>query len=248
MPRRSSEAIVLRTRPVGEADLIVSFLTERDGKIDGAAKSARKSRRRFGGGLEPLARGRAIWTESEGRDLVRLESFEVSVSFARRQSDLTWFYLFAYLSEVADTFAREREPDERFYRLLRAATDGSESGISAALVRRWFEIWTLRLQGLLPGFEICSRCGAKHESGALAIATATGETLCGRCAPGQRSELEIVRLTPEDVRWIRKALRSRVEKTPDPGGSPALGTMIRHLLVGFTGKPFRTARFLEDDR
>src|SRR5437867_12762207 len=106
MPRRTAEAIVLKTRPVGDADLIVTFLTEAEGKIEGAAKAARKSRRRFGGALEPMTRGRAIWTETEGRELVRLESFEATVSFAKRQADLVWFYLFAYMAEVADTFAR----------------------------------------------------------------------------------------------------------------------------------------------
>src|SRR5438034_305915 len=170
MPRRTAEAIVLRTRPIGEADLIVSFLTETDGKIEGAARSARKSRRRFGGGLGPLARGRAIWTESESRELVRLEAFEVTVSFAQRQAELPWFYLFAYLAEVTDTFAREREPDERFYRLVRAASDASESGVPPVRVRRWFEIWTLRIQGLLPDVERCSRCGARLASGGLALA------------------------------------------------------------------------------
>src|SRR5881409_2392128 len=122
MPRRSTEAIVLRKVPVGESDLLITFLTATEGKLAGSARNARKSRRRFGGALEPLTRGRAIWIEAEGRDLVRLESFEVSISFAKRQGELAWFYLFAYLAEVADTFARDREPDPRFYRLLRAAT------------------------------------------------------------------------------------------------------------------------------
>ena len=71
MPRAAAEAIVLSTRPVGEADLVVTFLTEAAGKLAGSAKSARKSRRRFGGALEPMTRGRAVWTEVEGRELVR---------------------------------------------------------------------------------------------------------------------------------------------------------------------------------
>jgi len=245
MPRRSTEAIILRTRPVGDSDLIVSFLAEGEGKIEGAAKAARKSRRRFGGALEPMTRGRVTWTETEGKERVRLESFDVVVSFARRQAALEWFYLFAYLAEVADTFAREREPDARFYRLLRAVTDASEAGSSVGLLRRWFEVWTLRLQGLLPGLESCSRCGSEAPPGGLAIATAAGETFCDACALERESDETIVRLTAEELEWIRMALTRPPSRMLDPGKTPGIGRMTHRLFVEFTGKTFRTARFLD---
>ena len=59
----TSEAVVLRTWPVNEADLIVSFFTRDYGKIKGVAKSALKSRKRFGGALEPMTVARAWFAE-----------------------------------------------------------------------------------------------------------------------------------------------------------------------------------------
>ena len=47
----TSEAVVLRTWPLHEADLIVSFFTRDYGRMKGVAKSALKSRKRFGGAL-----------------------------------------------------------------------------------------------------------------------------------------------------------------------------------------------------
>lgn len=245
MPRRSDEAIVLKTRPVGDADLIVTLFTAGEGKLEGAAKTARKSRRRFGGVLEPLSRGRATWTETEGRDLVRLEGFEILASFAGLQADLAWFYLFAYLAEVTDTFALEREPDARFYRLLRAATDAAAAGASTGLVRRWFEVWTLRLQGILPDLDVCSLCGTGTVPGGAALATTTSATLCGSCASRSGSEGAIVHLTREELDWIRKALKAPAGKTPEPPPTPGLRSVMRLLLLNFTGRPFRSARFLE---
>ena len=49
-----SEAIVLRTYPLREADLLVTLFTRGEGKIRGVARSAKKSKRRFGGALEPM--------------------------------------------------------------------------------------------------------------------------------------------------------------------------------------------------
>ena len=244
MGRKSSEAIILRARPVGEADLLVTFLTQSEGKIAGSARSARKSRRRFGGALEPMTRGRAQWTETESRELVRLESFETLVSFAARQAQLPWFYLFAYLAEVADTFARDREPDPRFYRLLRAATDASDAGVSVGSVRRWFETWTLRLQGLLPDFERCLRCAAPLRTGAIVVMIEAGEALCAACAASVRGT-DIARLSEAEASWLRLALVRPITRMPDPGQVAGVDRLIRALFVQFTGGPFRTARFLE---
>ncbi len=59
----TSEAVVLRTWPVHEADLIVSFFTRDYGKVKGVAKSALRSRKRFGGALEPMTVARAWFAE-----------------------------------------------------------------------------------------------------------------------------------------------------------------------------------------
>ena len=245
MPRVTAEAIVLSTRPVGESDLLVSFLTEATGKISGSAKSARKSRRRFGGALAPMTRGRAVWTEVEGRELVRLESFEAQVSFAAIQAELAWFYLFAYLAEVADTFAREREPDAKFFRLLRAATDASGQGRTPGAVRRWFEIWTLRLQGLLPDLEACTRCGTGAPEGGIVVLTGDAESLCEPCAGRDAAGAEAARLTPAERRWLRAALKTPIARLSDPGATPGIDKLVRLLFLEFLGRPFRTARFLE---
>ncbi|MGE3844535.1 MAG: DNA repair protein RecO, partial [Vicinamibacterales bacterium] len=54
MPLHTAEAIVLRTYALGETDRIVVMLTSDRGKKRGISKAARRSRRRFGGALEPL--------------------------------------------------------------------------------------------------------------------------------------------------------------------------------------------------
>ena len=56
MPLYSSEALILRTYKLGEADRIVVFLSRDRGKKRGVAKGARRARSRFLGALEPLTR------------------------------------------------------------------------------------------------------------------------------------------------------------------------------------------------
>ena len=77
MPLKQSEAIVLRSYPLREADLLVSFFTRTEGKLRGVARSAKKSRKRFGGALEPLTTVRLYWEDRERQELARIDSCDV---------------------------------------------------------------------------------------------------------------------------------------------------------------------------
>ena len=77
MALKESEAIVLRTYPLREADLLVTFFTRNEGKVRGVARSAKKSRKRFGGALEPLTFVRAFYEDRERQELARLDALEV---------------------------------------------------------------------------------------------------------------------------------------------------------------------------
>src|SRR6185312_17214065 len=75
-PVYTSEALVLRTYKLGEADRIVVFLTRDRGKKRGVAKGARRPRSRFTGALEPMTRAAVAYYERELRDLVRINYVE----------------------------------------------------------------------------------------------------------------------------------------------------------------------------
>src|SRR5260370_31881273 len=72
MALKESEAIVLRTYPLREADLLVTLFTRAEGKVHGVARSAKKSKRRFGGALEPLTYVRAFYDVRERQELAPL--------------------------------------------------------------------------------------------------------------------------------------------------------------------------------
>ena len=65
MPLKESEAIVLRTYPFRESDLLVTLFTRTEGKVRGVARAAKKSRRRFGGALEPRTYVKVTYEDRE---------------------------------------------------------------------------------------------------------------------------------------------------------------------------------------
>ena len=81
MPLRESEAIVLQSYPLGEADRLVSFLSRSIGRVRGVASGARRTKSRFGSTLERLSHVRIWFFEKETRELVRISQTELIESF-----------------------------------------------------------------------------------------------------------------------------------------------------------------------
>ena len=100
MPLRETEAIVLRTFRLGEADKIVSLLTRQLGRLRGVATGAQRTKSRYGGTLEPLSYIRLWLFERERRDLLRLNSAEILESFFDMQKDYRVQVAAQYLVEV----------------------------------------------------------------------------------------------------------------------------------------------------
>jgi DNA repair protein RecO (recombination protein O) len=164
MPLKTAEGFVLRAHSVGEADQILVFLTENEGKLRGLAHSARRSQRRFGGALQLLSHVRVSYYESEQRDLARIDQCDLLHSFFRLQEDLRTSGYLSYVAELAEEFSRERQEEPSFFRLLRATLTAAETGLDPAWAARYFELWTLRLHGLLPDLAVCARCCARAAS------------------------------------------------------------------------------------
>ena len=177
--------MVLRSHPLGESDRIVTFLTRSAGKVRAVAKGARRSKRRFGSSLEPLSRVRLQYFEREGSDLDRIEAADLLESFYRLQEDPERGAVLACMAEVADAFAREQQEDEPYFRLLHAVLRAVRDGMDLDQAARYFEIWTLRLHGVLPSLSSCARCGNELGARGGTYDRREGGVLCRRCAPGR---------------------------------------------------------------
>src|SRR5947207_7427082 len=77
MPARETEAIILKTFPLGEADRLVSFLGRSSGRVRGVAAGARRLKNRYGSTLEVLSHVQIWYVERETRELVRIQQAEL---------------------------------------------------------------------------------------------------------------------------------------------------------------------------
>jgi DNA repair protein RecO (recombination protein O) len=153
-----SEAIVLRTWPFGEADLMVAFFTREQGVVRGVARHAMRSRRRFGGALEPMTHVRAVWAERPKQDVVRLDRFEILWSPLRDPVDYSRLAALAFIAEVLEGALPDRAPEDDVFRLSLAVATQLRNGAIAVPVT-YFALWVTRLLGWMPDLATCSISG-----------------------------------------------------------------------------------------
>ena len=244
MRHRTDEAYVLATQELGEADLIVTLLAESAGLVRGVAPSARKSRKRFGGTLEPLTRVRATWNEKQGRDLHRIEGLELVRSYATMQAEPARQAACAVLAEIFRAVAREDQPEPQGFRLLGSVLNALEGGLDPFAAVRYAEYWTLRLHGVLADPSACADCGAPL--GDTGWASPVSGVLCPDCLRSR--SVGAKRLQPGDRAFLRAAASSPPAAMQEhaaaarPGG--ALETLLRGGVEAFVERTLRAYRHL----
>jgi DNA repair protein RecO (recombination protein O) len=159
MPLVESEAIVLRTYRLGEADKIVSLFTRQTGRVRAVASGAQRTKSRYGGTLESLSYVRLWFYERENRDLVRLNSVEIIESFFDMQKDYGSHLAGQYVVEVSEHLLPEREVNERIFRLLLVVLRNLKRFREVDRPLVYFNYWMLRLGGFLPDLTACGGCG-----------------------------------------------------------------------------------------
>jgi DNA repair protein RecO (recombination protein O) len=159
MPLVETEAIVLRTYRLGEADKIVSLFTRQMGRVRAVASGAQRTKSRYGGTLESLSYVRLWFYERENRDLARLNSVEIIESFFDMQKDYASHLAAQYVVEVSERLLPEREVNERIFRLLLVVLRNLKRSREIDRPLVYFNYWMLRLGGFLPDLMACGECG-----------------------------------------------------------------------------------------
>jgi DNA repair protein RecO (recombination protein O) len=200
-----TEAVVLRSLRLGEADRIVHLYTQERGRIGAVAKGIRKTKSRFGGRLEPLShvalqlhQGSGELQTVTGVDLVRSHSgvredpYRLNVGLIGAEAMLRLF--------------TEQERNERAFVALTRFLDALEDDVPRAArpaldaLALSFQLKLLWLSGYLPHLTSCAECGA-DDVPLVGYSPQAGGAVCRACGSGS------LPLSPAGIAGIEKLLR-----------------------------------------
>lgn len=202
------QGIVLRTYKLGEADRIVSFMTERHGKVRAVAKGVRKTKSKFGARLEPPTH--VALQLYEGRELDIVTQAESIDHFRAIREDLDRLTRAVTMLEAVDQLSLEREPNPELYRMLLGGLKAIADRNSALLVAG-FHWKLLALEGFRPVVEHCAAC--EREDGLVAFDPDVGGLLCTDHRQGTR-------VSPEAVAMLQDILGGRLAAALELPASP----------------------------
>ncbi|MFN8060828.1 MAG: DNA repair protein RecO [Vicinamibacterales bacterium] len=246
MPLHETDALILKTYKLGEADRIVVFLSRDRGKKRGVAKGARRTRSRFQGALEPLTLVHLVYFERERRELVGLNFAETLASPLSAHNPDAFAHV-GYFAELMDEWAQENDANEPLFRLGAAVVDALARDIPLEPLARYFEYWLLRLQGVYPPLTRCQYCQGGFAGGAR-LALESRVLVCGRCQPGGRSTA----LSDDALTFLRALGAVAPLRLPDVPVSGAAMREVervhRALIASHLEKDLRSQRVLREMR
>lgn len=234
MPLYRDQGVVLRTHRLGEADRVVSLLTEGRGKVRAVAKGVRRTKSKFGARLEPMTHVALQLFEGRG-DLDTITQVETIETFRVAREDLDRVRKVGALLEVVDQVAQEGEPNADLYRMLLGALRSLVSADSPLLVAGFY--WKLLSQeGFHPVLDVCASCGA--DGPLVAFELSEGGALCPSCRRG-------LAVTPEALALLREVLGgglARALKEPPSQVTVDVEDLAIRAVEGHLERRLRTAR------
>ena len=178
-PLYRTEALVLRTWRMGEADRLISMLSREYGRLRAVAKGARKATSRHGAVLEAgslvelqLYKGRELDTITQANSLEARPSY---------RTDLRRYARASVMLEAIECAAIERHPAPAMFDLLAGALKALEAGDRPLLVAA-FVLKLLALEGLAPQLDACTGCGSFEDL--VAFDPNLGGARCDACRSG----------------------------------------------------------------
>jgi DNA repair protein RecO (recombination protein O) len=179
MPLYKEQGVVLRSHKLGEADKIVTVLTQGSGKVRAVAKGIRKTTSRFGARLEPTTHVSLMVYRGRG-SLDTVSQVEIISPFLPIRQDLGLFAAAETMLEASDKVAEEHERNVRLFMLLLGGLRALEARpADPAAVAESFLLKLLSLSGFHPSLRACAECGRPDPD---RFSSAQGGAVCSGCA------------------------------------------------------------------
>jgi len=183
-----TEAVVLRSFRLGEADRVLHLYTLDRGRVGAVAKGIRKTMSRFGARLEPLSHVEALLHQGSG-ELQTVTGVELIRSHHSAREDRYRLGVGLVGAEAMLRLFTEQERNPRAFEALTRFLDllddvpvrAARPSLDPLVLS--FQLKLLWLSGYLPHLTSCAECGATEQA-LVGYSARAGGAVCGACSEG----------------------------------------------------------------
>lgn len=198
-----TQAIIIKSFTIKEADILLTLFTPRMGKLQALAKGGRKLTSKLVGHVEPLTCTELALTR--GRNLDIVTQVETVDSMSPLKTNLEALSKGIYLAELVDGFAVEGSENSELYDLFLSVLLSLCENPDDELVLRYFEIHLLRTSGFMPELQSCVDCSNSIEPDDHLFSPQSGGVLCTSCASKHPEALSLSLTGLKVLRFLQRA-------------------------------------------
>jgi DNA repair protein RecO (recombination protein O) len=191
MAVRKTEAIVLRSRPLGETSKILTLFTERFGKLAAVAKGARRPKSRFGASLDLFAHSSVVLYLKENRDLGLVTESTLLEDFYGLREDAERLGRASAVVELVDRMVMRAEKVPELFPLLLGGFRALQEHTHPSLLLSALMLKMVALLGFRPQLYACSRCGRPVAGQLKGFSPFRGGVICRRCGTAENAHVVI---------------------------------------------------------
>jgi DNA repair protein RecO (recombination protein O) len=246
VPLLRAKGFVLRNRPLGETDRLVTCFTFEHGKIAGVAKGASRLRSRFGSSLQPLSLIRLMLFGKETRSLYRIDHTDILTSFQAIRDDWEKLRSALYAIDLVDALLADADPQPRVFSLLERLLTSVRAG-ETGRIELWLRLFEARLLALVGYRPLLEQCVICHRPATTrgGLSGGLGGYVCPACEVGVS---DARRVSPATRRLLARAATLQWEAAERLSLSgeqqQELRQVLHELLRGHVRKEVKSYRFL----
>ena len=238
------QGIVLESKPLGEANLMVTLLTSDDGKLRAVARGARKTTSKLVGHLEPLTS--VEMSLNRGADFHYVSQVQVLDGFLPLKAGLGGVTRGLYLAELASWYAVEEAPGTSIHNLLLDALRVLPQCNNPDVVLRCFEMQLLKVSGFMPELHACVECAEELLPRNHQFSPEAGGVLCRQCRPSNVVIRPLSLDALKVLRFLASATLSDSDRLKlDASLADEISKLLSLLLSYWPDHEIRSRRFMD---
>ena len=249
MPRpRSyrSEAVVLKSVPMGEGALVVSLYSRDSGKLRAVIRGARKPSSKMVGHLEPLNRVELALVRGRPGGMDTITQAQILETFSGLKAELDLLARGIYLAELVDGFGTEEASNTELYSLLVNTLRFLNQSPTEGLALRHFELHMLKCSGFMPELYLCVECRQDLLPGQHRFSPEAGGTLCPHCRPTGAQIIPLSLQTLKVLRFLDRSLLGEVPALLVQGGvREEIDHLLSLTLKYWVDREIRSKKFID---
>lgn len=183
MATKQTVALVIKVVDHGESDKIITFYCPSHGKLNGIAKGAKRSKKRFVNKLELFTLLDIQYAANTRSTLVRIDNADLINPFVTLRQKYDRYAASILLCELVIHWTRENDGDKKLFDLLFWAFDKLDKGESITRTIILFQIRLLDILGFRPNLSECLECGRLDSEGSpYRFSPNRSGLVCNKCA------------------------------------------------------------------